>query len=373
MRSSLRLFYKAAWNASDIVVNKSSKPVTLPPPEDLVFGKILTNHMFEVKWTAKDGWGTPTIVETHELSMSPAASVLHYAIECFEGMKAYIDADGKARLFRPDMNAKRMVSSCNRISLPTYDEAQFVESLKRLVEVDKEWIPTGKGYSLYIRPTCISTHRTLGIAPPEEALFYIIMSPVGPYYKGGFKPIKLIAEATYSRAAKGGTGQFKLGSNYGPTILPQVLASEKGFSQLLWLNNGVITEVGSMNFFVYWKNKAGQLEVITAPLTEGTVLPGVTRDSALQLMAQWGYNVQEKIYTIDDFIEAHQEGRIMEVFGTGTAAIVSQVSEIHYEGEDYNIPTPSTSSDSLGIRLMEEILAIQYGERGDHPWSIVVG
>jgi branched-chain amino acid aminotransferase len=362
----------ASWTASQTVVHRSPKPVVLPPPDQLVFGKILTNNMFKCEWTEKEGWHTPTISETTDLRLSPAASVLHYAIECFEGMKAYLDAEGRVRLFRPDMNAKRMQTSCKRISLPSFDTEEFVGAIKQLVTVEKDWIPKGKGYSLYIRPTCISTHTTLGIAPPEAALFYVICSPVGPYYKGGFKPIKLLVNEAYSRAWKGGTGQFKLGANYGPTILPQVEAAKAGYSQLLWLNNGVVTEVGSMNLAVYWKNRDGEAEVITAPLSEGTVLPGVTRDTTLQLLREWGYRVREDVYTIQDFIDAHREGRILEVFGTGTAAIMSQVSHISYQGVEYGIPTPATAKDSVAMRLMEEILAIQYGERGDHPWSVVV-
>eukprot|EP00906_Rhabdomonas_costata_P029268 RCo041326 len=371
-RSCFRLAARLTWRASETVVTRSSKPVKLPPIESLVFGQILTNHMFECDWEAGKGWGTPRIVETHDLSLSPACSTLHYALECFEGLKAYIDGNGKARLFRPDQNFSRMATSLERISLPSADPAEMLESCKRVVLVDKEWIPRAKGYSLYLRPTCISTHRALGIAPPTSALFFIVMSPVGPYYKDGFKPIRLIVEENNVRAWKGGTGQFKLGCNYGPTVWSQVWAAGKGYNQVLWLNDGVVTEVGSMNFMVLWKNRAGELELITAPLTLGTILPGVTRDSVLALCREWKeFRVTEEAYTIDDLVAAHAEGRIVEVFGTGTAAIVSQVSCIHYKGKDYNLPCPSTAKTSLAVRVMEEILAIQYGDK-PHPWSVVL-
>eukprot|EP00668_Euglena_longa_P001267 GGOE01001499.1.p1 GENE.GGOE01001499.1~~GGOE01001499.1.p1 ORF type:complete len:370 (-),score=86.31 GGOE01001499.1:410-1519(-) len=368
----MRLLEEGTWKANETIVKKSNKPVSLPPLDQLVFGKVLATHMFQCSWTEQDGWGTPTISEVEDLRLSPAASVLHYAIECFEGLKAYIDKEGRIRLFRPDMNAKRMQRSCRRIGLPTFGVEEFIQAIKQLVILDKDWIPRERGYSLYLRPTCISTHAVLGVAPPETALFYIITSPVGPYYKCGFKPVKLLVNEAYNRAWKGGTGQYKLGSNYGCTILPQVEAAAQGYSQLLWVNDGVITEVGSMNLMMYWKTKEGVAEVVTAPLTEGTILPGVTRDSAIQLLQQWGYKVREDIYTITEFVEAHKEGRILEVFGTGTAAIMSPVSHINYQGVDYAIPTPSTASDSLAVKLMEELLAIQYGDRGDHPWSVVV-
>lgn len=352
--------------------NLSKAPAQLPPLETLQFGKLFTSHILKADWTRSGGWEAPRIEPYADLQLSPAASSLHYALQCFEGMKAYRRKDGEVFLFRPDMNAKRMQKSSVRLEMPGFGEEEFVECIKRLVSTDRDWIPQEKGYSLYIRPTMISTDRCLGVASPDNVMFYTILSPVGPYYKEGFKPVKLLADNQNVRAWRGGSGNYKVGANYGPTIFPQKLAAQKGYSQVLWLGEGdIVTEVGAMNIMFYWTNKSGEREVVTCPLDEGTVLPGVTRDSCLTLLREWGeVKVSERVITIHDVVEAVKEGRMHEAFGTGTAAIVSLVEEISYGGAAYKIPVPD-KKDGLALRLLDKIQQIQMAEI-EHPWSVHV-
>lgn len=265
--------------------------------------------MLTVDWSINQGWKAPEIVPFGDLSIHPAASSLHYALELFEGMKAYIDEQGQIRLFRPDMNMKRLNNSARRLLLPEVDEEKAIKLLGELLKIDKSWIPSKMGYSLYIRPTLISTTPFLGVAPPTDAKFYIICSPVGPYYPTGFAPVKLLADPKYVRAWPGGTGNVKTGGNYAMSIGPAREAALKGYQQLLWLfgEEHYCTEVGTMNQFWLWKNKQGEEELITAPL-DGTILPGVTRDSVIQLAKSWGVTVKEEPYTIHQVIDAIKEG-----------------------------------------------------------------
>jgi len=373
-------FFATAQSLYTIDASKTQVQPTKTPREKytdktkLLFGKEFTDHMLEIEWEAEKGWGTPVISAYHDLKISPAASVLHYGLECFEGMKAYKDDKGNVRLFRPYENAKRLNRSADRLRLPTFNEEGFVKSLEKLVLADKDWIPEGKGYSMYIRPTLISTQRTLGVGPAQTALLFVIMSPVGPYYPTGFKPVKLLADSLNVRAYPGGTGGFKLGGNYAPTIAPQAEAAAKGFSQILWLLGDKVTEVGTMNMFVLWKTPSGQTELITPPLTDGTILPGITRDSIFQLSKKWGeFTVSERDFTIQEVIAAIRENRMIEAFGAGTAAIVSPNESISYKGTDYKVPIDSSlNSGKLTKRLLDSILAIQYGEVAGNDWSVVV-
>eukprot|EP01027_Heterolobosea_sp_BB2_P012979 GEZU01018765.1.p2 GENE.GEZU01018765.1~~GEZU01018765.1.p2 ORF type:complete len:340 (-),score=136.06 GEZU01018765.1:31-1050(-) len=334
--------------------------------------------MLEVNWNASKGWDTPKIVPFHDLTLPPSCSSLHYAIQCFEGMKAYKDAEGNIRLFRPDMNARRLNASAARLALPQFDQKEFLECLSELIRVDKDWIPTQEGYSLYIRPTIISTERTLGVAPAKNALLFVILSPVGPYYRSGFNPVKLLADPRYVRAFPGGTGASKIGANYGPTIFPQSNASKLGYNQVMWLYgpNHQIAEVGTMNMFFFIKNKStGKPELIT-PRLDGTILPGVTRDSILTLAREWNeFDVHERDFTMPELIEALKEDRVIEAFGAGTAAIVSPVEAINFNGEEHKIPLdkddPNAKVGKLASRFMNHLLGIQYG-RIPHPWSVVI-
>jgi len=289
-------------------------------------------------------------------------------------MKAYVDDSDQIRMFRPDMNMKRINSSAHRLLLPQVDGPEFLKCIEELLRVDKSWIPRGFGYSLYIRPTLIATWPYLGVQPALSAQLYVICSPVGPYYPTGFKPVSLYADEHHVRAWQGGTGAFKVGGNYAGGILPQLKAAEKGYSQVLWLLNDQITEVGTMNMFVFWKNKKGEKELITAPL-DGTILHGVTRLSILELSRGWGeFKVTESHYTMVQLLEALKEGRLIEAFGAGTAAVVSPIKCINYKGKDYDIPLGSNSNNKAGElaqRLLDTITGIQYGEISSE-WSVIV-
>ncbi|GAM16937.1 hypothetical protein SAMD00019534_001120 [Acytostelium subglobosum LB1] len=365
---------KFTINVNSLVVEKTKTP--LPKYTDknkLVFGKEFSDHMVEVAWDANSGWGVPKISGYHNLSLPPSASVFHYALECFEGMKAYKDANGKIRLFRPMENMNRLYKSAERICLPTFNKEAVLELIKQMVLLDKDWIPEGRGYSLYLRPTMIATQKSLGVGTPQTALMFVIASPVGPYYPEGFKPVKLLADDRYVRAWVGGSGGFKLGSNYAPTIFPQLEAAKKGFQQVLWLLNDQITEVGTMNMFVFWKNNDGQMELITPPLSDGTILPGITRDSIIKLANQWGeFKVVEKNFTMSELAKAIKEGRVKEAFGAGTAAIVSPICSIHYKGQDYPIPIDAAKgAGALTARVADTLMGIQYGEIPSE-WSVVL-
>lgn len=270
-----------------------------------------------------------------------------------------------------------MVNSAKRLAFPEFDGNELLKCIAELVKLDHSWIPQERGYSLYLRPTMIATQPALGVGPSNTVLLFVICSPVGPYYKTGFNAVSLYADDQYVRAWPGGTGAAKIGPNYGPTILPQSLASKKGYAQILWLfgPEHYVTEVGTMNLFTFWKNENGERELITPPL-DGTILPGVTRDSILQLARDWKeFKVSEKSYTMKDIIKAVKEKRIIEMFGAGTAAIVSPIKQIHYRGTDYEIPLdPSDKTKQAGAlttRIADQIMGIQYGDIAS-PWSVVV-
>jgi len=303
--------------------------------------------------------------------------VLHYAIECFEGLKAYKDKNGKIRLFRPDMNMNRLYRSCKRLTLPTFDRDEFLACIKEFLKVDERWIPNEKGYSLYLRPTAIATQESLGVGPSNKSLLFVIASPVGPYYRTGFSAVSLYATKDFVRAWPGGTGDAKIGSNYAPGIRPQIEVSKDGYQQVLWLfgPQDLITEVGTMNYFMFWKNSAGEKELVTPPL-DGIILPGVTRDSILTLAKEWNeFKVVERPISMSEVTQAIQEGRILEMFGSGTAAIVSPIKRIHYNGKNLDIPLdpndPTSQVGPLTKRFADTILGIQYGEI-PHKWSVVL-
>jgi len=343
-----------------------------PKNEELKFGVTLSDHMLECEWTASASWGTPRIMPTHDLRLSPAASSLHYGLQCFEGMKAYKSpTDGSLRLFRPDLNMKRLATSMDRLQMHgcSFDGDELLECIKELVRVDERWVPDQEGYSLYIRPTVIATHPYLGLAAPESMLFYCVSSPVGPYYKSGFAPVRLTADTEYVRAWPGGTGAVKIGGNYGSAIKAGAAANAHGYDQVLWTfgDNDEATEVGSMNFFIYIITPDGRRELVTAPL-DGTILPGVTRQSILDLARSWDeFDVAERFPTMPEIRDAAKEGRLIEAFGAGTAAIVSPISCIQYKSEDIEIP----ATGELTQRFFNELLAIQYGTKeGPDGWSV---
>jgi branched-chain amino acid aminotransferase len=346
-----------------------------PAKQDLTFGSTMTDHMLQIPFD-NGNWGAPKIIPYGDLSMSPAASVLHYGVACFEGMKVYKTIpDEEIRLFRPDCNMERLSGSMERLNMPgfDFDRNELVKCIAELVRIDQDWIPTGEGYSLYLRPTVIATSKVLRVEAPANLLLYVICSPVGPYYKTGFAPVRLTADTPYVRAWPGGTGNAKVCGNYAPTLKAQTEAVKSGYGQVIWLfgENDEITEVGAMNIFFFLINKeTGRKELVTPPLTRGDILPGVTRRSILELARSWGeFDVSERFPTMPEIKEAAEDGRLLEAFGAGTAAVVSPISCIQYKGVDVNIP----ATGDLTKRFWDNITGIQYGKiEGPEGWCVKI-
>ncbi len=355
----------------------------MPPKEELKFGVTFSPHMLTISYSGETGWSAPQIVPYGPLSISPAASCLNYGMTCFEGMKAYRaltgdensntdeDSPPDLRLFRPDLNMQRLTTSMERLSLPghDFDNEELITCIKKLISLDEQYIPEGEGYSLYLRPNVIAMSDNLGLANPTSLILYVCTSPVGPYYKSGFKPVRLLCETKYVRAVKGGTGDKKVGGNYAPTMLPAKEAAMKGYDQVLWLLDGEITEVGAMNVFFVMKKDDGSIEIVTPPLDRGDILPGVTRRSIVEMTKQWeGYEMNERNITMEEVVKAVENNTLLEAFGAGTAAVVSPIECIHYEGQDLNIP----ATGDVTKKIWKDLMDIQYGKVEDHPWSVKV-
>lgn len=356
-----------------IELTRTQNPRPKPDDKTLEFGREFSDHMLLVDWNKDEGWGTPKIAPFGNFSLSPALSALHYATECFEGLKAYRGPDGKIRLFRPMQNMKRLSDSAVAASLPEFNGEEFLECIKDLIRVDREWVPKTENCSLYVRPTFIGTEPYLGVGRSNKARLYCITCPVGPYFKEGtFNPVSLYADPQYIRAWPGGVGNSKMGGNYGPTIRVQKVAEKQGCSQVLWLlgEDHQLTEVGTMNIFVHWINEDGDPEIATPPLS-GAILPGVTRMSLLDLGKTWGtHKVVERTITMQDVQKAVKDGRLKEIFGAGTACVVCPVNRILFLKEDILIPTMDTGAE-VANRFYKELTDIQYG-RTEHEWSVLV-
>jgi len=326
----------------------------------LGFGDIFTDHMFLANYEDGKGWINPRIVPYGDLTINPAAMSIHYGQEIFEGLKAYRGKDGRIYLFRPKDNFRRFNSSARRMCMAELDVDQAANWMKQLILLDKAWIPESEGTSLYIRPTMIATEPHLGVRPSRSYMFFIIIGPVGAYYKEGLDPVKIYVEDFYVRASVGGTGEVKTAGNYAASLLAAEKAKEKGFTQVLWLDAKhlkYIEEVGTMNIFFVIGD-----EVITAPLS-GSILSGITRDSVIQIVRDWGIKISERSLTIDEVITAAQDGTLKEAFGTGTAAVISPVGQITYKGKDHVVA--GRQMGELSQRLYDEIVGIQYGQRPD--------
>ncbi len=342
-------------------ITKTTAPK--PHPEDeskLGFGKVFTDHMFIMNYTEGKGWHDGRIVPYQRLSLDPSAMVFHYGQEMFEGLKAYKGADGKARLFRPDMNAKRTNATNKRLCIPELPEELFVEACKAIVKVDEDWIPTAPGTSLYIRPFIIATDEFLGVAPSKTYLFIIILSPSGAYYASGLAPVGIWIEDDYVRAVKGGMGFAKTGGNYAASLAAQVKAHDEGYSQVLWLD-GVerryIEEVGAMNIFFKIDGK------IVTPMLNGSILPGITRNSVIEVCKSWGFEVEERRISVEELIEAQKTGKLEECFGTGTAAVISPVGKLRYK-DDVMLINNNTIGE-VSQKLYDTITGIQWGKCED--------
>ncbi|XP_068785443.1 branched-chain-amino-acid aminotransferase, mitochondrial-like isoform X3 [Struthio camelus] len=330
-----RRLYNSVFRAAELQVELSARPKAKPDPGGLVFGKTFTDHMLTVEWTQASGWGRPHIRPFQELSLHPASSALHYAVELFEGMKAFRGVDDRIRLFRPELNMERMGRSAQRLCLPAFDGAELLECIRALVRLEQDWVPRADTASLYIRPALVGTEPSLGVAPPSRALLFVILCPVGPYFPGGqLSPVALLADPRHARAWPGGTGHCKIGSNYGPTVAAQRAAAAQGCQQVLWLHGRrrLLTEVGTMNLFLLWRRR-GELELVTPPL-DGLILPGVTRQSLLELGRSWGeFEVREAPVPMAALLEALERGRLREMFGAGTACLVCPVGAVVHGGQ----------------------------------------
>ncbi|XP_028914582.1 branched-chain-amino-acid aminotransferase, cytosolic isoform X1 [Ornithorhynchus anatinus] len=361
------------FKAKDLLITPATVLKEKPDPESLVFGTVFTDHMLTIEWSSDSGWEKPHIRPLENLSLHPGSSALHYAVELFEGLKAYRGVDEKIRLFRPKLNMDRMLRSAVRATLPEFDKEELLQCIVQLVKVDREWVPHSTAASLYIRPTLIGTEPSLGVKKPTKALLFVILCPVGPYFaSGSFNPVSLWANPKYVRAWKGGTGDCKMGGNYGSSIFAQREALDYGCQQVLWLygDDEQITEVGTMNLFLFWVNEDGEEELATPPL-DGIILPGVTRQCILDLARRWGeFKVSERYLTMNDLIVALERNRVKEMFGCGTACIVCPVSEILYRGQTLHIPTMDNGPE-LTTRLLDQLTDIQYG-REESDWTISV-
>uniref|UniRef100_A0A4X2LA68 Branched-chain-amino-acid aminotransferase n=1 Tax=Vombatus ursinus TaxID=29139 RepID=A0A4X2LA68_VOMUR len=350
------------FKAKDLIITPATILKEKPDPNNLVFGTVYTDHMLTVEWSLNFGWEKPRIKPLENLSLHPGSSALHYAVELFEGLKAYRGVDKKIRLFRPDLNMDRMLRSAARITLPEFDKKELLKCIEELVRLDQEWVPYSTSASLYVRPTFIGTEPSLGVKKPTKALLFVILSPVGPYFSSGsFKPVSLWADPKYIRAWKGGTGDYKVGGNYGASIFAQNEALRHGCQQVLWLcgEDHQITEVGTMNLFLYWINEDGEDELATPPL-DGIILPGVTRQSILDLAHKWDeFKVTERYLTMNDLIIALKENRVKEMFGSGTACVVCPVSDILYKDENIHVPTME-NGPKLATRFLNQLTDIQF-------------
>lgn len=352
----------------EIKIIKNENPKAKPDSNSLGFGKFFTDHMFIMDHDYENGWHNARIVPYGNLSLSPASTVLHYGEEIFEGMKAYLTEDGKIQLFRPYENAKRMNASADRLCLPEIPEEDFVEAIKKLVEIDKEWIPTAKGTSLYIRPFMFGNDETLGVHTVHHSTFVIILSPVGSYYKEGLNPVKILIETEDVRAVRGGTGFAKCGGNYAASSRAGKKAEEKGYSQVLWLD-GVerkyIEEVGAMN--VMFKING---EVIT-PALLGSILPGITRKSCLEILKKEGIKATERKLSLEELTKAVENGTLEEAWGCGTAAVISPIGLIEVNGKKYEINNGKIGPVSQ--MLYDKITGIQTGKiKDEFNWTVEV-
>ena len=352
----------------EIKITRAQTLKEKPESSTLVFGKSMTDHMFIVDYDAGQGWHDPRIVPYAPLQIDPAAKVLHYAQEIFEGLKAYRTADNTIQLFRPDCNGQRMQDSADRMCIPKIPVEDFVQAVKTLVEVDKDWVPHSDGASLYIRPFVFATDVGMGVHASRNYTFCVICAPSGAYYAEGIDPVRIYVEDEYIRAAPGLTGFTKCGGNYAASIKAGEMAEQQGFAQVLWLD-GVekkyVEEVGSMNIMFKIDGK-----IYTAPCV-GTVLPGVTRRSCIELCRDWGYEVIEDRLAIADIMKAAEDGKLEEVFGTGTAAVVSPVKELRWKGQVAHI-----SGGQIGPmtqKLYDTLTGIQWGKLPDEKgWTVPV-
>jgi len=331
--------------------------------ENLQFGRVFSDHMAELSY--KDGaWQSAEIKPYGPISFEPSMMALHYGQAIFEGMKAYFAGETEVNLFRPLDHARRFNNSARRLCMPEVDENMFVEVIEELLKLDFAWVPKHKGRALYIRPVMFASEEYLAAKVSAEYKLFIITSPVGAYYSEGFNPVKLTTSSDYVRAVKGGTGEAKAAGNYGGSFLPAKKAQEEGFTQVLWLDaidHKYVEEVGTMNIFFLIDG------TLTTPKLGGTVLPGITRRSVIALAKEWNIPVEERRISIDELFEAHENNKLDEVFGAGTAAVISPVGLIHHNGK--SITLDQEKIGPFAKKMFDHITGIQYGKKNDsHGW-----
>jgi branched-chain amino acid aminotransferase len=330
------------------------------PRQQLGFGKIFTDYLFLLDYQKGKGWINPRIEPYRPLSLDPAALVLHYGQEVFEGLKAYRWANGDIYLFRPRKNFERINRSAKRLCMPELDIDFVLEATKRLIHLERDWVPSTPGSSLYIRPNMIANEPALGVQVSDQYLFYVMLGPVGAYYPQGFSPTQIYVSEKYIRAARGGLGEAKTLANYAHSLLAQEEAHEEGYNQVLWLDaieRKYVEEVGTSNIFFYIGD-----ELITPPLG-GTILPGITRDSVLHLTRSWEMKVSERMIGLDEILNALESGKLKEAFASGTAAVISPVGKLTYRGKEY--PIHQGKVGPLSQKLYDQIIGIQYGQIKD--------
>ena len=347
------------------IKERSSKVII---PDNPGFGKYFSDHCFEMDYSPEKGWHNLAIKPVENLSIHPATMFIHYGQAAFEGLKAFKTVSGEVVIFRPDRHFVRLNNSSKRLCMPEVDVEQAIYALKELVNIEKDWIPEKDGESLYIRPFIFGVDPLLGVRPSSNYKFIILLSPVGAYYPEGFKPVKILIQEEYVRAVRKGLGECKTPGNYAASLLATEYAQKKGYTQVLWLDaveQKYIEEVGTMNIFVRFND-----EVATPKLTGG-ILPGITRMSVLQVLNEWGYNVTERLITVQEILDRYQKGEVLGIFGTGTAAIISSVGEIGYNEQKFLIN--NGESDDLSIKLFDYITSIHRGRSEDtHNWLIKV-
>ena len=350
----------------EIKITKSENLKAKPDSSTLGFGQIFTDHMFVADYSKEEGWHDARIIPYGNISISPASTTLHYGTEIFEGLKAYRTADGSIQLFRPIENARRLNRSADRLCLPEFPEEDFLEALKTLIDLDRDWVPSEPNTSLYIRPFLFGNDETLGVHAVNHATFMIILSPVGSYYKEGLNPVSIMIEDQDVRAVRGGTGEAKCGGNYAASNRAGDRAEKKGYSQVLWLD-GVerkyIEEVGAMN--VMFKING---TVVTPKLT-GSILPGITRKSIIELLKDEGYKVEERLLSVDELAASMADGTLEEAWGCGTAAVVSPIGELCYKDQVYTVNEGKIGE--LTQHLYDTLTGIQWGKSEDkYGWTV---
>lgn len=353
----------------EIKITKTTAPKAKPADESkLGFGKTFTDHMFIMEYDEGQGWHDARIVPFGDISLSPAAMVFHYGQEVFEGLKAYRTADDKIQLFRPDRNFARLNSSNERLCIPPVDEKFCVEALKELIKVEKDWVPHAEGTSLYIRPFIFAADPFLGVHPAKKLYYIVILAPSGAYYPGGLAPVRIYVENNYVRAVRGGMGYTKTGGNYAASLKAQDEAEKQNYSQVLWLDgihHKYIEEVGAMNVFFVFDD-----EIVT-PELDGATLPGVTRASCIELLRSKGYKVSERLLSVDEVIEKYEHGKFKEMFGSGTAAVISPVGELKYG--DTVMKINDGEIGEVSQMLYDTLTGIQWGKIEDtFGWTVPV-